>query len=332
MIRVGVIGFGYWGPNLVRNMVETDGIEVVACADLREDRLDVARRRYPGVKMTRSAMELIEDDGIDAIVVATAVGHHFALASAALEHGKHVLVEKPMARTVGQAEKLIETANRSGLVLLVDHTFVYTGAVRKMAEVLHELGDLFYFDSTRVNLGLVQPDIDVIWDLAPHDLSILMHLVDVEPTHVSASGVDHIGNGHADIAYLTLFFPGDFIAHFHVNWLSPVKVRQILVGGSRKMLVYDDMEPSEKVRVYDSGVEMTEREGAYERRVEYRTGDMWAPKISLREALAVECAHFVDCVANGATPVSGGDEGLRVVRVLEAASASLVADGERIAL
>jgi predicted dehydrogenase len=239
-----------------------------------------------------------------------------------------------MTRSVAEGAELIELAENNGLVLMVDHTFIYTGAVRRMKELIDqgELGDLYYFDSVRVNLGIFQHDVDVVWDLAPHDLSILTHLIPAAPTHVSAIGADHVGNGHANIAYITVFFESSFIAHFHVNWLSPVKVRQILIGGDRKMLVYDDMEPSEKVRVYDTGIEVTTRDGIYATLVDYRTGDMWAPKLEFGEALAVECAHFVDCVRSKKVPLSNGQAGLTVVRVLEAASRSLAANGERVAL
>jgi predicted dehydrogenase len=331
-INVGVIGYGYWGPNLVRNLMETEGAQVLWCADKRPDRRAVAQRRYPGLKVTEDADAIIEDPAIDAVVVATPVSTHYDLAKRALEHGKHVLVEKPMTRTVAESEELIELAEKNDLVLMVDHTFIYTGAVRRMKELLdaRELGKLYYFDSVRVNLGIFQHDIDVVWDLAPHDLSILTYLIPKAPEHVSAIGSDHVGSGHADMAYMTLYFDDSFIAHFHVNWLSPVKVRQILIGGDRRMLVYDDMEPSEKVRVYDSGIKVTTQEGIYATLVDYRTGDMWAPKLEFGEALAVECAHFVDCVRFKKVPWSSGAAGLTVVKVLDAASRSLAAKGTRV--
>ena len=254
-IRVGVIGYGYWGPNLVRNLMETEGAKVVACADKRADRRALAERRYPGLPVTGDGEAILGDPDIDAVVIATPVSTHHELARRALEQGKHVLVEKPMTRTTAEAEDLIALAQANDRVLMVDHTFIYTGAVRKTKELIvnGELGELYYFDSVRVNLGIFQHDADVLWDLAPHDLSILTHLISSPPQYVSAVGVDHVGTGFADMAYLTVFFENSFLAHVHVNWLSPVKVRQILLGGDRRMLVYDDTEPSEKVRVYDSG-------------------------------------------------------------------------------
>jgi predicted dehydrogenase len=333
-IRVGVIGYGYWGPNLVRNLIETEGAEVVKCADKRPDRRALARRRYPAMEVTDDALDILDDPDVDAVVIATPVSTHYELVKRALDQGKHVLVEKPMTRSVAEAEALIELAEKNSLVLMVDHTFIYTGAVRRMKELLDagELGELYYFDSVRVNLGIFQHDIDVVWDLAPHDLSILTYLISRTPTHVSATGADHVGRGHADIAYITVYFDNGLLAHFHVNWLSPVKVRQILIGGDRRMLVYDDMEPSEKVRVYDSGIEVTTEEGIYATLVDYRTGDMWAPKLEFGEALAVECAHFVDCVRFGRVPLSSGAAGLTVVRLLAAASKSLAAQGRRVRL
>jgi predicted dehydrogenase len=330
-LNVGVIGYGYWGPNLVRNLMETDGVNVVSCADLRPDRRALVQRRYPTVTVTGDAEAILDDPNVDAVVITTPVTTHHTLAKHALERGKHVLVEKPLARTTAEAEELIRLAESRELVLMVDHTFIYTGAVRKIKELLDsgELGRLYYFDSVRVNLGVFAHDTDVLWDLAPHDLSILTHLIPRTPKHVSAVGVDHVGTGFADMVYLTVHFEDSFLAHVHVNWLSPVKVRQILIGGDRRMLVYDDTEPSEKVRVYDSGIKVTTQEGIYATLVDYRTGDMWAPKIELREALSVECAHFVDCVRFRKMPWSSGTAGLTVVKLLEAASKSLVAKGRR---
>jgi predicted dehydrogenase len=331
-IRVGVIGYGYWGPNLVRNLMETDGARVVACAERRPDRRDLAQRRYPGLAVTADADAILDDPDVDAVVIATPVSTHHELARQALEQGKHVLVEKPMTRTVAEAEDLIRLAEANDRVLMVDHTFIYTGAVRKTRELLTngELGELYYFDSVRVNLGIFQHDSDVLWDLAPHDLSILTHLIAKPPRHVAAVGVDHVGTGLSDMVYLTVFYENSFLAHVHVNWLSPVKVRQILLGGDRRMLVYDDTEPSEKVRVYDSGIKVTTQEGIYATLVDYRTGDMWAPKLELREALSTECEHFVDCVRLRKKPITNGEAGLAVVRLLEAASKSLAADGARV--
>ncbi len=332
MIKIAVIGYGYWGPNLVRNFAETKGAEIVWCADQRAPRRALAQKRFPSIRLTGDPEDIFRDPKVDAVVIATPVSTHYPLAKRALESHKHVLIEKPMTRSSAEAEALIALAQRNGRLLMVDHTFIYTGAVRKARQIITQgdLGDLYYFDSVRVNLGLFQHDTDVLWDLAPHDLSILAHLIPEPPKFVSAIGSDHTGSGMVDMAYLTLQYANSLIAHFHVNWLSPVKVRQILIGGTRKMLVYDDMEPSEKVRVYDCGITVTTQEGIYRTLVDYRTGDMWAPKLEIREALAALCEHFVDCVSKGKRPESDGAAGLAVVRILEAASRSLAAQGERI--
>src|SRR6266403_1005739 len=333
-MKVGLIGYGYWGPNLLRNLHETDGVEVKRCVDLRPERRAAASKRYPSVAVSAEADEILSDSAIDAVVLATPVFTHHALAKRALEANKHILVEKPMTRTVEEAEELIKLAETKDLVLMVDHTFVYTGAVCRMKEIIDagELGELYYFDSVRVNLGLFQHDVDVIWDLAPHDLSILAYLVHERPKYVSAVGANHTGSGLSDVAYLSLHYESSFIAHFHVNWLSPVKIRQILIGGSRRMLVYDDTEPSEKVRVYDRGVKVATEEGIYRTLIDYRTGDMWAPKLELREALAVECEHFIECVRLKKMSASSAAGGLEVVRLLEAANRSLAAGGGRVAV
>jgi predicted dehydrogenase len=333
-IKVGLIGYGYWGPNLLRNFHETDGVEVKRCADLRPERRAAASKRYPTVQVSAEADEILTDSEIDAVVLATPVFTHHALAKQALEANKHVLVEKPMTRTVDEAEELIKLAQAHDRILMVDHTFIYTGAVRRMKEIIDagELGELYYFDSVRVNLGLFQHDIDVIWDLAPHDVSILTYLIPETPKSVSTVGADHTGRGLVDVAYLTLHFANNFIAHFHVNWLSPVKVRQNLIGGSRRMLVYDDMEPSEKVRVYDRGIQVRSQEGIYKALVDYRMGDVWSPKLDVREALSVECEHFVNCIRTRKNPNSDGESGLQVVKILEAASASIANGGHPVAI
>lgn len=331
IVSVGVVGYGYWGPNIVRNLAELDGACLRWCADKRAERCAAAAKRYPTLKITENYQDILDDPKVDAVVIATPVCSHHLLAKQALEKGKHVLIEKPMAHAVEAAEELIELAEKNSLVLMVDHTFIFTGAVRRMKEILDigELGDLYYFDSVRVNLGLFQHDIDVIWDLAPHDLSILTHLIHERPRYVSAVGAAHTASSRADMAYLSVDYGNHFLAHFHVNWLSPVKVRSILIGGSRRMLVYDDMEPSEKVRVYDRGVRVTTQEGIYSTLVDYRSGDMWAPKLETKEALAVECEHFLDCVRFNRIPMSNGGTGLAVVRLLEAASKSLAAGGQK---
>jgi predicted dehydrogenase len=332
-VRVGIIGYGYWGPNLLRNFSEQDGAEVRWCADLRPGRRELAKRRYPSVDVTDKVEDLFDDPQLDAVAVATPVSTHYALAKQALLKGKHVLVEKPMTRTAAEAEELVELAKARDLVLMVDHTFVYTPAVVKMKELLTdgELGRPYYFDSVRINLGLFQHDINVLWDLATHDLAILTYLFPQPPEAVSAVAVDHTGAGQADMAYMTLHYADNFLAHIHVNWLSPVKVRQILLGGDRRAVVYNDMEASEKVRVYDRGVQVTTQEGVYNRLIDYRSGDMWAPKLEPREALAVETAHFLECIRFRRMPRSSGQAGLLVVRLLEAAERSLAAGGGRVA-
>jgi len=331
-MKIGVIGYGYWGPNLVRNFTELDGTEIKWCADKRTERLALVKKRYPSINVTEGADEIFSDSEVNAVVIATPVSTHYSLAKQALERGKHVLVEKPMTRTVAEGEELLAFAQEKGLVLMVDHTFIYTGAVRKIKGILDvgELGELHYLDSVRVNLGHFQHDIDVLWDLAPHDLAILTYLIHEPPQYVSATGADHTGSGFSDVVYVTVHFPNGFIAHFHVNWLSPVKIRQMLIGGSRRMLVYNDMEPSEKVRVYDRGIRVTTEEGIYSTLIDYRMGDMWAPKLDNREALSVECEHFVECVRFNKIPRSNAAAGLSVVRLLEAASKSLAAGGDRI--
>jgi predicted dehydrogenase len=333
-VNVGVIGYGYWGPNLVRNFTETDAATVSWCVDSQPERMALAQRRHPGIRVGAEARCILDDAAVDAVVIATPVSTHFRLAEAAIASGKHVLVTKPMAQTAAECRSLIELAELSDLVLMVDHTYLYTGAVRRMKELLTtgELGDLHYFDSVRVNLGVFQHDVDVLWDLAPHDLSILTHLIPGAPREVAATGASHTGNALVDVAYITLYYDDNFLAHCHLNWLSPVKIRRMLIGGSRRMLVYDDMEPSEKVRVYDRGIRVTTTEGMYDTLVDYRTGDMWAPKLESREALSLEVAQFIDCVRFKKVPLSGGAAGLEVVRILEAAGQSLAMGGQRVVL
>ena len=335
MIGIGVIGYGYWGPNLVRNFNQAGTSQIIAVSDLRPERLAQVRARYPTVKTTTDHRDLLANPRIDAIAIATPVATHFELASQALQANKHVLVEKPITGTSDQALRLIEEAAARNLVLMVDHTFVYTGAVRKVKELTErgDLGDLYYYDSVRVNLGQFQHDVNVVWDLAPHDLSIMDYVLPYRPRAVSASGIRHIPGQPEDIAYLTLFFDEPFIAHFHVNWLAPVKVRRTLLGGSHKMIVYDDLEPSEKVKVYDTGITVNgPGESVYRMLIEYRTGDMWAPNIDRSEALHVEALHFLQCIQDGRQPITDGATGLRVVRVLEAADLSLANQGKAIEL
>jgi predicted dehydrogenase len=333
-IGIGVIGYGYWGPNLVRNFAEVSGARVVAVSDLSAERLGVIHSRYPSVRTTTDYRDLLADPAVDAVVIATPVSTHCALTLEALQAGKHVLVEKPLAASVAEGERMLEAATRSGRLLMVDHTFVYTGAVRKIKELVDSgrLGRLYYYDSVRVNLGLVQHDINVLWDLAVHDLSIMDFVLGSEPDAVAATGATHIPGRPVNTAYLTCFFAENVLAHFHVNWLAPVKIRRTLLGGDRQMIVYDDLEPSEKVKVYDKGITLDDGAGAQALRVGYRSGDMWAPQLSLVEALKTEAEHFVDCIVRNERPESDGDSGLRVVRILEAATASLMQGGRPVAL
>ena len=345
MIRFGVIGYGYWGPNVVRNLYSLDGCEVAGVCDRSAAALTRVRRAYPDVAVTDSAMELITSPKTDAIAVVTPVNSHFDLAKAALQNGKHVFVEKPFTATTAQAEELIELAARRNLKIMVDHTFLFTGAVRKIRQLIDErvLGDLYYYDSTRVNLGLFQHDVSVIWDLAPHDLSIMDHLIAEKPQGVVATGEAHF-NGRADVAFITIYFPGKTIAHINVNWLSPVKVRTTLIGGEKRMLVWNDLEADEKIRVYDKGLQVDagnghsagegngNTNGLYELLVSYRSGDMWAPRLERAEALTVELGYFIDCLMRDQTPVNDGVAGARIVKMLEAADRSLKERGKEIAL
>jgi predicted dehydrogenase len=335
MIGIGVIGYGYWGPNLLRNFAEIPDSQVVAVSDLRPERLARAQASYPYLKTTTNHCNLLNDSRVDAVVIATPVSTHFDLAMQALRAGKHVLVEKPLTVTSEQAVALVEEAEQRRQVLMVDHTFVYTGAVRKIKELIcqERLGRLLYYDSVRVNLGLFQHDVNVLWDLAVHDLAIMDYVLDKQPCAVAATGVAHVSGQMEDVAYLTCFFEDDLIAHFHVNWLAPVKVRRTLIGGDRQMIVYDDLEPSEKIKVYDKGITLNgQAEGVYQMMVGYRTGDMWAPQISMAEALCTEALHFVECIHLNRRPLTDCNFGHRVVRILEAANLSLARRGQPIEL
>jgi len=333
--QVAVIGYGYWGPNLVRNLADVAGFRLAAVADLNPDRLAEAARRYPAARTTADIHSILSDAKIDAVAIATPVSTHFELALAALRAGKHVLVEKPLASTSAQAEQLIAEAERGKRVLMVDHTFVYTGAVQKIHDLVAsgELGEIYYYDSVRVNLGLFQHDVNVIWDLGVHDLSIMDHALGKKPVAVSATGISHVGNKPENLAYLTVFFEDNLIAHFHLNWLAPVKIRKTLIGGSRKMIVYDELEPSEKLKIYDKGITVSGAgEDLYKMLVGYRTGDMWAPNVDVTEALKTEMKHFLECINEGKRPLTDGEAGLRVVRILEAATESMAQRGQPVPL
>jgi predicted dehydrogenase len=333
MINVGVIGYGYWGPVVARNFHDADGCELVTICDKSAVSQARAKKAFPGVQVTCDVNGIITSPDIDVVAVITPVWTHFELAKAALENGKHVFVEKPFTTNTAQAEELIELAARKNLQIMVDHTFLFTGAVRKIRQLIDDgaLGKLYYYDSTRVNLGLFQHDVNVIWDLAPHDLAIMDHLMDAEPETVVATGQCHL-NGLEDIAYITVYFKDRMLAHINVNWLSPVKVRTTLIGGEKKMVVWNDLEVDEKVKVYDKGVDITSGQGVYDLLVSYRSGDMWAPKVEQTEALKREVNYFVECVSNNQAPFNDGPAGLRVVRLLEAAARSLKERGRPVNL
>ncbi len=334
MLRFGVIGYGYWGPNIVRNCNNTAVTKVVAVCDQRPEVLHKVTQSYPDIRITTDSSHIITAPDIDVVAVITPVWTHFKLAKAALENGKHVFVEKPFTFTGHEAEELVNLAEHKGLKIMVDHTFLFTGAVKKIRQLIDEdtLGSLYYYDSTRVNLGLFQHDVNVIWDLAPHDLSIMDYLIAEKPIGVVATGAKHL-NGLDDIAFLTFYFERNIIGHINVNWLSPVKVRTTLIGGQKKMLVWNDLETDEKIRVYDKGVEKkANAEGIYEMLVKYRTGDMWAPQVENTEALKAELEYFARCINDNSTPINDGMAGWRVVRMLEAANESVKNRGSMVEL
>jgi predicted dehydrogenase len=330
MISIGLIGYGYWGPNLARNFHQNPFLELAAISDYSDERRQFASRLYPAIKLVKDAKDIINDPSIDIVAIATPVSTHFDLAKRALNAGKHIWLEKPMTETVAQGEELIELAARKGLKMQVDHTFVYTGAVRKIHSLIDsgEIGDLIYYDSTRVNLGLFQQDVDVIWDLAPHDIAIMDYLMPFKKLAVSATGSDYFGTSMTSKSLLTIFMANNVVAHINVSWVSPVKIRQTLIGGTSKMILYDDTQPSEKVKIYDKGVELDyTREDFYRIQVQYRVGDMYAPKLEDHEALALETQHFAECINQGHEPLTNGHAGLEVVKVLIAAQKSLRLNG-----
>ncbi len=334
-VGIGVVGYGYWGPNLVRNFVSNPSARLVAIADLDRGKLAASARLYPGVATTDRYEDLLKDPSIDAIAIATPVRTHYELGLAALKAGKHVLVEKPLAQSADLVRRLSDEADRRGLTLMVDHTFLYTPAVQKIRELVKkgELGDVYYYDSTRSSLGLFQSDVNVIWDLAVHDISIIQYILDEDPVAVSATGSCHVAGSPENMAHITLFFEGNCVAHVSVNWLSPIKVRQTFIGGSKKMIVYDDLEPTEKIKVYDKGITLDgPSDDVHQFRIGYRAGDMWAPNISTKEALQTEVEHFIDCVRNSSPPMSSAASGLQVVEILEAASRSIAEQGKPVQL
>jgi predicted dehydrogenase len=335
MIGIGIIGYGYWGPNLVRNFTQTAGVKVVSVCDQRPARRAQVEAHYPAIKAVSDVSEMLANPAINAVAIATPVFSHFDLAMQALKAGKHVFVEKPFTTTSEQAVRLIEEAEKRRLVLMVDHTFLYTSAVRKIKELIDQgsLGQLYYYDSVRVNLGIFQHDVNVLWDLAVHDLSIMDFVLGRAPTMIAATGIASVPGQPESLAYLTCFFEDNLIAHFHVNWLAPVKIRRTLIGGSEKMITWDDMELSEKLKIFDKGITLNNGpEGVYQLQVGYRAGDMWAPHLPNVEALQVEAQHFLECIEHGLPPISDGHAGLRVVRILEAASQSMAQRGQPVEL
>jgi predicted dehydrogenase len=334
-IGIGVVGYGYWGPNLVRNFANSESARVISVSDLDPKKLAVSKRLHSEIETTSDFRDLLQDPRNDAVAIATPAHTHYDLALSALKAGKHVFVEKPLAPTSDQACRLVDEAARRNLVLMVDHTFLYTSAVQKIRELLHEgaLGETYYYDSVRSSLGLFQSDVNVIWDLAVHDLSIIQYILNEEPIAVSATGSSHVAGAPENMAHITLFFESSCVAHVSVNWLSPIKIRQTFIGGSRKMIVYDDVEPTEKIKVYDKGITLNgSPEKAHQLRIGYRAGDMWAPHIPAKEALQTEVEHFIDCMRNGKLPISSGLSGLKVVQILEAASRSIREQGKPIRL
>jgi predicted dehydrogenase len=339
MINIGVVGYGYWGPNVARNFHSSPDVKLTAVSDISEKRLGLAQNHYPFIKGLKDPLELIRSNDVDAVAIVTPVFTHFELAKEALNAGKHIFVEKPFTSTSAQARELIDLAAKKKLKIMVDHTFLFTGAVKKIKQVIDsgELGRLLFYDSVRVNLGLFQHDINVIWDLAPHDLSIMAHVIDRKPLAISAHGSVHFEGGYEDIAYLCIEFEKNgFLAHFHVNWLSPVKIRQTLISGDKKMLVWDDLNPDEKVKIYDRGVDVKSanggKNGIHDLLVSYRSGDVHIPKLEGTEALKAEAQYFAECLEKNKEPFNNGQAGLQVVRLLEAADESLKSGGKRITL
>ena len=333
-MNIGIIGYGYWGPNLVRNFSLVNNCKVKMVSDFRQDRLVIVSKTYPGIKVSTDPDDILLSKEIDAVVIATPVFTHFSLAKKALENGKHVLLEKPMTSTIKEAEELMNLAKQKGLLLMVDHTFLYTGAVMKMKQLINEktIGEIQYFDSSRINLGLFQIDVNVLWDLAPHDISILLHLINKIPYSVNATGISHTKNGIENVAYLTINYSENFIAHFSCSWTSPVKLRTMLIGGDKKMLVFNDLEPSEKIRIYDTGYNYKTDEEKNRLMVDYRTGDVYIPKLESKEALFGMASDFINSIINKTEPLSNAQLGLDVIQILEASQQSIKNKGKEIIL
>lgn len=334
MLNFGVIGYGYWGPNIVRNCMALNGATVKMVCDLDPKALRKSESIFPHVLTTCDYKEILQSKDIDVVAIVTPVDTHFELAKKALENGKHVFVEKPFTATVKEAETLIKLAEKKKLKIMVDHVFIFTGAVRKIKELIDQggLGDLYYYDSLRSSLGLFRSDVNVIWDLAPHDFSILDYILKEKPAAISAQGADHMSRGQANIAYVTVYFNSKFMAHISVNWLSPVKIRTILIGGEKKMLLWDDLQTDEKIKVYDKGVSVKDKEGKYRLMVDYRSGDMYSPRVDMTEALKVELQYLTDCIMKNKTPINDGHAALRVVQMLSAANKSLKENGRMVKL
>ncbi len=334
MINIGVIGYGYWGPHIVRNFSSIEEVRTVSVCDVDPHALERAKKTYEHLKIFTDYRDIVTSKDVDVVAIITPVVTHFALAKEALQNGKHIFVEKPFTLKVSEAEELIELADKKRLKIMVDHTFLFTGAVRKIKALIDDnmLGGLCYYDSTRINLGLFQHDVNVVWDLAPHDLSIMDYLIKEKPVAISAIGARHFGQKLENIAYIVAHFNNNMIAHFNINWLSPVKIRTALIGGEKKMLLWNDLETNEKIKVYDKGVRIENKEGIYKLLVEYRSGDMWSPRIDHTEALKLETEYFIDCILNNKTPINDGEAGLRIVRMLEAADKSLKDKGNQVKL
>ena len=334
MINVGVVGFGYWGPNVARNLMMTPGVRVQMVCDRDPHNLKRAKVLYPHLQLSIDYKEITDSSSIDAVAIVTPVSTHYEIARRALKKGKHVFVEKPISKTSAQAIDLIKIAQAQKLLIMVDHTFLFSGAVGKIKELINsnKLGDLYYYDSTRISLGLFQRDVNVIWDLAPHDFYIIDYLIKDKPYKISATGIDHFNRKHEDIAFITIYFKGGLIAHINANWLSPVKVRNILIGGHKKMLVWDDLKADEKIKIYDRGVTVEGKEGIYKMLVDYRSGDMVSPKLETTEALKSEMSYFHECIIKHKVPFNDGHAGLRVVQMLEATNRSLKQNGKEVCL